>query len=236
MNLLVVTGTGTEVGKTIVTAAVGALARDAGQSVAIVKVAQTGVAPDEPGDVDVVRRLTGIDDVHELARFPDALAPATAARRIGSPGVHVDDAVVAVKRLADRNTVLVEGAGGLLVQFNERGETLADLAAAFSAPVLVVAGAGLGTLNAVALTCEALRARDLHCAGVVIGWWPVAPDLATRCNIADLPAYAGAPLIGVLPAGMDVLERGAFLAAARAGLSPALGGTFDFGALRENLG
>jgi dethiobiotin synthetase len=83
----------------------------------------------------------------------------------------------------------------------------------------VVARAGLGTLNAVALTCEALRARDLVCAGVVVGAWPAAPDLAARCNLEDLPAYAGAPMLGRLPAGAAALGREAFLAMARESLN-----------------
>ena len=58
----------------------GGVAPAAGRRVAVVKPAQTGVAPGEPGDVDEVRRLGGVDDVHELARYPDPLAPATAAR------------------------------------------------------------------------------------------------------------------------------------------------------------
>jgi dethiobiotin synthetase len=127
-----------------------------------------------------------------------------------------------VRGLEGRDLVLVEGAGGLLVRLDDDGDTLADAAAALGAPVLVVAEAGLGTLNATALTCEALRARGLECAGVVIGAWPEAPDLAARCNLADLPAYAGAPLLGRLPAGANALDRADFLAAAREGLAAVL--------------
>lgn len=235
MNLLVVTGTGTEVGKTIVTAAIAALARDSGRSIAVVKVAQTGVAPGETGDVDVVRQLTQIEDVHELVRLPEPLAPATAARRAGWSSVEVRDVESVIEKLSDRETVLVEGAGGLLVQLNDRGETLADVAGALAAPVLVVAAAGLGTLNAIALTCEALRSRDLHCAGIVVGSWPAEPDLAARCNLLDITQYAGAPLLGVLPAGMRALDPSAFLEGARTGLAPVFGGTFSATTFAENF-
>src|SRR6476661_8503894 len=129
MTVLVVTGTGTGVGKTVVVAALAALARDRGLTVAVVKPAQTGVEPDAPGDVDDARRLSGVDDVHELARWPDALAPATAARRVGSAGLGAVEIAGAVRGLADRDLVLVEGAGGLLVRLDDGDTTVADVAA-----------------------------------------------------------------------------------------------------------
>ncbi|MDQ1746197.1 MAG: dethiobiotin synthetase, partial [Frankiaceae bacterium] len=89
MNALVVTGTGTEVGKTIVTAAIAALAHAVGRNVAVVKLAQTGIEPGDESDIDVVRRLSGVDDVHELVRYPEPLAPATAARRAHQDAVPV---------------------------------------------------------------------------------------------------------------------------------------------------
>jgi dethiobiotin synthetase len=77
-----------------------------------------------------------------------------------------------------------------------------------------VARAGLGTLNHAGLTVEALRARGLPIAGLVIGSWPADPDLAERCNLEDLPATTGVPVIGRLPAGAGSLSREAFTAAA----------------------
>ena len=148
MSVLVVTGTGTGVGKTVVTAAVAALAGARGTSVAVVKPAQTGVGPDEPGDLDVVRHLAGTADVHEHARFPAPLSPAAAARLAGLAPVDLADVVRRVAALArTRRLVLVEGAGGLLVRFDEDGATVADIARDLSASVLVVVRSGLGTLN-----------------------------------------------------------------------------------------
>ena len=73
-SVVVVTGTGTEVGKTIATAALAAVVHERGSSVAVVKPAQTGLLPGQPGDVDEVRRLVG-DDVatHELVRLRDLI-------------------------------------------------------------------------------------------------------------------------------------------------------------------
>ena len=97
--------------------------------------------------------------------------------------------------------------------------------AALDAPVAVVAAAGLGTLNHTALTLEALAARKLAPAGVVIGSWPRQPGIAELANLTDLQAVAGGPLAGVLPEGAGRLDRAGFLAAATAGLAQSLGGT-----------
>ncbi|MGH3793979.1 MAG: dethiobiotin synthase [Pseudonocardiaceae bacterium] len=226
---LVVTGTGTGVGKTVVTAAIATLAIAAGVRVAVLKPAQTGVRPGEPGDVDEVRRLAcGALTCCELARFPDPLAPATAARRAGMSPVTPSLVAAAARALAaTHDLVLVEGAGGLLVRLDVAGGTLAEAAGLLDAPVLVVAAAGLGTLNHTALTVEALCTRSMRCAGVVIGSWPAEPDLAARCNLADLPAVTDVPLLGVLPEGAGSLVPEDFLAAARRGLATALGGVWD---------
>ncbi|MFF5899797.1 dethiobiotin synthase [Streptomyces argenteolus] len=224
MTILVVTGTGTEIGKTIVTAAVAASAR--GRGVAVLKPAQTGLAPGEAGDAAEVARLAGTHvTAVELARYPEPLAPETAARRAGLAPVRPYEIADAAQKLAtEHDLVLVEGAGGLLVRFDEQGATLADAARLMSAPVLVVAPAGLGTLNSTALTTEALRARGLVCPGVVVGSMPAEPDLASRCNVEDLPVAAGVPLLGVVPAGAGALAPADFRARAASWLAPELGG------------
>lgn len=234
MSVLVVSGTDTGVGKTIVTAALATLALARGAAVAVVKPGQTGVAPDEPGDLDDVRRLAGAGDLHEPARFPDPLSPAAAARRSGLAPVALAAVAEEIRTLAaTRRLVIVEGAGGLLVRYDEDGATIAELARLLMAPVLVVVRPDLGTLNHTALTLEALAHRGLELGGVVIGAWPDQPDLAMRCNIRDLETIAARPLDGALPAGAGTLDPAEFLLTARAGLSPSLGGTFDAGSFRE---
>ncbi|MET7287309.1 dethiobiotin synthase [Streptomyces sp. NPDC005573] len=234
MPVLVISGTGTEIGKTVTTAAVAAAALAAGRSVAVLKAAQTGLRPDERGDADEVARLAGAVTTAELARYPEPLAPGTAARRAGMPPVRPHEVAEAAAKLAtEHDLVLVEGAGGLLVRFDPEGGTLADAAALLGAPVLLVAPAGLGTLNSTELTARELRRREVELAGVVIGSWPGSPDLASRCNVADLPEVADAPLLGAIPAGAGTLAPAGFRAAAPGWLAARLDGNWDAGAFRE---
>ena len=228
MSILVVTGTGTGVGKTVTVAAIAALARDRGRRVAVLKPAQTGVSAQEQGDLDDVVRLAGDVTVRELRRYPDPLSPEAAARRSGIPAVTPGEVAQEAGALDEsHDLVLVEGAGGLLVRFDAQGGTIADVAWSMGAPVLIVAEAGLGTLNATALTAEVGTRRGLNVAGVVIGSWPADPDLAAVSNLEDLPVAAGAPLLGALPAGIGEVDAGKFLEHARAGISPWFGGEFD---------
>jgi dethiobiotin synthetase len=228
--VLFVTGTGTGVGKTVVTAAVAALAAHRGSRVAVVKPAQTG-EPEASGDLAEVTRLAGVTDVHELVRYPDPLSPAAAARVSGREPMDPARFYDLVLGLS-HDLVLVEGAGGLLVRYDEDGTTLADLARGLKAPVLVVTASGLGTLNHTALTLEAMAHRGLELAGLVIGSWPTEPDLAERCNLRDLEMLAARPLLGALPAG--AASAGDFLTVARQGLGPQLGGTFDAKAFADS--
>jgi dethiobiotin synthetase len=116
--------------------------------------------------------------------------------------------------------VLVEGAGGLLVRLDTAGGTILDLAVSLGAEVVVVAAAGLGTLNHTELTVAALRSRGVEPAGLVVGSWPAEPGLAERCNLADLAVVAGVPLLAVIPEGAGSLDRASFRAAAPSWFEP----------------
>jgi dethiobiotin synthase len=220
-RIVVVTGTGTGVGKTVVTAA---LAATAPGTVVVVKPVQTGIQPgSEPADTDEVQRLAGCEVV-ELTRLEDPLAPDTAARLRGVTIPSVAAYAEPIRDLASSyDLVLVEGAGGLLVRLDTEGGTLLDLAAEIEAEVVVVVAAGLGTLNHSELTVGALRARGIEPSGLVIGSWPGTPDLAERCNRDDLPRVTGVPLLGVVPAGSGSLGRSQFRATAPTWFSPGAG-------------
>ena len=228
MSIVIVTGTSTGVGKTVVTAAIAALSHDRGATVAVVKLAQTGAATDEPSDIAEVRRLTGVPSLHELARFDDPLSPAAAARCAGVECFDVVFGAQVVRDLASHHDlVLVEGAGGLLVRFDDDGATITDVARMLGAPIVVVASPGLGTLNHTALTLEAIAHRGIEFGGLILGEWPSEPDLAMRSNLRDLQMLAARPIDGALPSGCGALDCAAFLETARNALAPAWGGRFD---------
>ena len=208
MSVLVVTGTGTGVGKTVATAALACHARSAGIDVAVCKPVQTGT-DDGDDDLAEVSRLSGVSELHSLARFPEPLAPLAAAQRVGS-GLPTRAALVDMVTAADRpgRLTLVEGAGGLLVQIGAEGVTLRDIAGGLGAPVLIVVAPGLGTLNHTALTLEALAVRQIRCAGLVIGAWPPEPGVAESDNREALARLA--PLRAVLPTGAGSLSAQEF--------------------------
>ncbi|MBO1765462.1 dethiobiotin synthase [Allobranchiibius sp. GilTou38] len=219
--VICISGTDTEIGKTIATAAIAAALTGHGQRVVAVKPTQTGLAPGEPGDADEVARLTDVD-VREYVRLPEPLAPDIAARRAGVslPTVAEHAARVAdLTRSGEYDVVLVEGAGGLLVRLDADGGTLADLATALGrdgvrAGFAIVVRAGLGTLNHTALTLEALEARGLDLVGLIVGSLSETPDLAAETNLDQLRDLADDRWIGTIPAGASRLEPRVFRRAA----------------------
>jgi dethiobiotin synthetase len=224
VSILVVTGTSTGVGKTVVTAALAVRAAATG-SVVVVKPVQTGIGPesDEVADADVVHALTGCS-VQEFTCLPDPLAPDTAARLRGTRLPPVAEYADRIRVLAEvHDTLIVEGAGGLMVRLDTDGGTLLDLAVEVGAEVVVVAAAGLGTLNHAELTVAAVRARGIEPSGLVVGSWPDEPGLAETCNLDDLPRVTGVPLLGRIPAGAGALDRDAFRAQAPAWFSATAG-------------
>jgi dethiobiotin synthetase len=229
VRCLLVTGTGTGIGKTVTTAAIAAAAIGRGQRVAVVKPVQTGVAPGEPADLAEVARLTGLADLHSYVRYREPLAPATAAGRLGQPGPSLPALAARIAELADRDLVLVEGAGGVLVRFNVFGHGLLELAAALpeGPEFVLVCSSRLGGLHDAAAAAGPIVRAGFGPPQLVIGDWPAEPGLAERCNLIDLPDYAGAPLAGVLEQGAGGLDRARFAELAVRSLTPALGGRLD---------
>lgn len=208
--IAIVTGTGTDVGKTIATATLALRLRSSFSAVHVIKPAQTG-EPTGHGDLHTITHLTEITTTREFARFPDPLAPLTAAHHSGMTPLSLSETLHQLQDIASNpdELTLVEGAGGLLVELglDDHGApwTIADLASQLSAPVFVVTSTGLGSLNSVDLTLEALHHRGLECAGIIGGSLPAQPDLATRLNLEHFSRSLH-PWLGAIPEGAGQLS------------------------------
>ena len=143
------------------------------------------------------------------------MAPVAAASRENRELPALQHHVERIAELAAAHShVLVEGAGGLLVELDAAGHTLAELAAAtrenHATSVVVVCRSGLGTLNHTALTLEALHSRGFPAPALVVGSWPEAPSDIEVSNLHALRESVGHGFLGCLPAGASRLDPGAF--------------------------
>lgn len=194
MRGLFVTGTDTGVGKTVLAACIAAALTDAGLRVAAYKPVVTGLddRPDAdwPPDHALLGRGAGRDAVVPH-RYGPPVSPHLAAELVGEEltlELLVDSARAAAADGAD--VLIAEGVGGLLVPLTPR-ETVRDLAAALSLPVVVAARPGLGTISHTLLTVEAARTSGLDVRAVVLTPWPDDPSVMERSNRETIAGRAG---------------------------------------------
>lgn len=207
---LFVTGTDTEVGKTLVAGAIARHLRRRGRRVAVFKPVASGCrrVRGQLVSADAEFLAACADSPHTVSeitpmRYASPLAPNVAAEREGSP-VDLEaifDAYGAI--VANADVVIVEGVGGLLCPISDAFWVI-HLAGLTALPLVVVARAGLGTINHTLLTLHAARSAGLYVAGVVINRYP--PDL-----LADVQGgltVAGADDLSVLTNPHQIAARG----------------------------
>ncbi|GIW46567.1 MAG: ATP-dependent dethiobiotin synthetase BioD [Deltaproteobacteria bacterium] len=206
-----ITGTDTGVGKTVVSAALAWTLKSAGIRVAVMKPIQTGTASIDFTDIEFVQKVLGsgyaLDRVCPY-RFSLPLAPLVAASLVGER-IDINRISSAFYELSKSfDTVIVEGAGGLVVPITE-DYFMSDLAFDLNLPVVVVTRPSLGTLNHTFLTVEFARSRGLDVLGVVISNFPADPGLAERTNPELILKMTGKEILGVLPHDPDIcVEEG----------------------------
>ena len=214
---LFVTGTGTDIGKTYVTGLIVKCLRDAGRSAGYYKAALSGaeVAADGtllPGDALHVARTAGLDpaDVTVSYVYRDAVSPHLAAQIEHRP---MDFAKVAedYRRAKERTDYLtVEGSGGIICPLrwdDDEHVVLDDLAVRLGLAALVVADAGLGTINAAVLTAEHLHARGIPLRGFIFNNWQ--GGLMQEDNVRMVEEITGAHVLARVPHGATELPMGA---------------------------
>jgi dethiobiotin synthetase len=203
-----VTGTDTNVGKTVCTSALAAALASAGVRVRALKPVASGVPDGEPGEDAAA---LGFAAGHAPASLVRLRAPLSPHRAAALDGARVSAPEVLAWIAAHRGDVtLVEGAGGWEVPLADDFR-VSDLAVALGWPVVVVAADRLGVLNHTLLTVAAVRARGLRVAGVVLTV-SEGPDASSSYNRDDLTALLPGVAVRVLPR-LDPSDRVALAAA-----------------------
>jgi dethiobiotin synthetase len=199
-NIIFITGTDTDVGKTVVSLLV--MRALAGQDAVYLKPVQTGcLHPNHDSDAAFVHRhlpgglprgMTPGDCIHSCRLLPKA--PLFTGDAVDFAAV--EEFITGHARRA--GIVIVEGAGGILVPITTE-RTMLDLACAVRASILVVGRAGLGTINHSLLTLQAIQARKAHCLGMVLtDPTNATPEQDRRENIAAIESYSDLPVHGVI--------------------------------------
>ncbi len=202
---VLITGTDTGVGKTVVTCGLAATLVARGSRVGVMKPVETGCRERDgglhPADASLLAFFANCSlPLNELCpyRFAPPLAPSVAAELAGV-SIRPEKIVSVFRRISDQHdVVLIEGAGGLLVPLAGR-YTFADLARDLEVPVLVVVGSRLGALNHALLTLGHAQASALPVKGYILNHPVAALDDATRTNAETLGKLTDVPCLGCIP-------------------------------------
>ena len=212
-NGFFVTGTDTEVGKTLISGALILKLREPGVRVIGFKPVVAGTYLDASGkklneDLETLRIASGLDS-QEQSLCPYILDEAAAPHLVAQKNnIYLDSSIILgdLHSLSQQfEVVVVEGAGGFLVPLNEQ-EDLGDLAQAMDLPVILVVGMRLGCINHALLTCEAIQSRQLTIAGWVANTLSEEMSLLNE-NIQTLKERIFAPFLGVIPTLPEQLQK-----------------------------
>lgn len=194
-----VTGTGTEVGKTVVAAAIARTLTDEGKRVAVFKPAVTGLDESGEADHELLRRAAGsTQSDEEIApyRYGPPMSPHLAAEQAGEE-IEPTRLLAGARAAAGGADALVcEGVGGLLVPLAP-SYSVRDFAVDLGLPLVVAASPGLGTINHTLLTIEAARSVGLEVAAVVLTPWPESPSPIERSNRETIAALGEVEVVSL---------------------------------------
>jgi dethiobiotin synthetase len=199
------TGTDTGVGKTLIAGAIAKALTDTGKRVGVMKPLESGCLQDDgqlvPLDALFLKKMSGAaDDLSLICPFALAqpLAPGIAAEK-EQVAISLETIATAFTRIAARHDlVLVEGAGGLMVPVTQQHLTV-DLIRLLGLPLIIVARAGLGTINHTLLTVKQAQREGLAVRGVILNKTSPEPDASEETNPAAIERFSGVRLLGVVP-------------------------------------
>lgn len=204
-----VTATGTDAGKTFVTALLVKKLREAGLNAGYYKAALSGAQRENgkliPGDADYVKRIAGVDTPLEKMVsyvYETAVSPHLASELEGNP-VELDRVKEDYKAACSlHDYITVEGSGGILCPIRRGTYMMEDLIKAMGLGVLIVAPAGLGTINDVILTVEYARSRNIPVKGVILNWFHQG-DTMEEDNRRFIEEYTGVPVVACVKEGEE---------------------------------
>lgn len=208
-----VTATGTDIGKTYVTALMVKKLREAGYSAGYYKAALSGADSITESDAGYVKKISGIEQQDETLLsylYQSAVSPHLAAKLEGNP---VDLGKVRadyMRVLEDHDYVTVEGSGGIVcpIRWDEEHRILLeDVIKALELSTVIVADAGLGTINAVVLTAEYLRSRDIVIKGIILNQY--IGGAMQEDNVRMIEELTGLPVLALVRSGDEELEMDA---------------------------
>ncbi len=197
-----ITGTDTNVGKTVVTAALGMALQQTGGTVGIMKPVETGATPDETTSDG--HRFRGLFapyrnvDVHRLYCFPPPVAPLEAAR-LSQQSIAVEAILDAYRTFAvHHDYMLVEGVGGILVPLTQTQDVL-NLIELLGLPCLIVSRTSLGAINHTRLTLMGLQQAGLPIAGILLNHTDTTREEQQASTATLIRELSTVPVWGPLP-------------------------------------
>ena len=197
-----ITGTGTDVGKTYVTALLVKKMRECGFNTGYYKAALSGaerISDSDAGYVDRIARIGQKEDTFVSYMYKNAVSPHLAARLEGNPP-DLDKIKADYERVSENyNYIAVEGSGGIVcpVRWDESEHILLeDIIKALGLGALIVADAGLGTINSTVLTVEYMRHRAIDIRGIILNHY--SGSLMQRNNAYMIGELTGVPIIALI--------------------------------------
>jgi dethiobiotin synthetase len=198
---LFITGTDTDVGKTIITAVLGALLQEEGFDIGFFKPLHTGVTAKKCPDLEIYKRFAKLSDPENdivPIRLREPQAPSVAA--------HLEKRAIQIEKLFrtfyilrhNHENLLIEGIGGVEVPIDKELQIL-HIIKRFKLPALVVARPSLGTINHTCLTVKALKLAKIPVAGIVFNNVPTRPEKAFALVQAEIARLTKCSVLGVVP-------------------------------------
>jgi dethiobiotin synthetase len=202
VNGIFVTGTDTDVGKTMISSGLAAVLKEKKIDVGVFKPLLSGIAREDPiSDTSLLKRLSQTTLSYEEItpfEFKEPLAPYMAAKLEGK-SVRLEEVVNHWENIKGKHDFfIVEGAGGISVPLGE-DFLVSDLIKALKLPIVIVARPNLGTVNHIFLTVQYAKSQGLTIAGIVINGKNEHPDLAEKTNPELIEKLCGVPILGITP-------------------------------------